>query len=507
MRLSDAGKMRRADGEAIHDRGIASTLLMERAALGILAAVHSISGKYLGLGKTAAVFAGPGNNGGDGTAVAGLLLERGWHVRVFLAGDREKLTPDHREMERRLIEYGGILEDYSPEDAEQRAFVMDADIIIDALFGIGLNSPLREPAASAVELINKSPARVISADIASGVQADTGRILGQAVKADVTVTFSMAKPGHFSEPGCTCCGRLVVHDIGIPQDILEKSGTDVFALCDGEVTLPRRDPISHKGDYGKLLLIGGAVGYTGAPSICAKAAVRSGAGLVYLGVSEKIYPITAVKNDEAMPFPLPCTDDGILSPDAVPAVLERLTACDVCAAGPGLGRGEGTGALTRALLLESDKPLVLDADALPMDLSLLKTARRPVVLTPHEGEFVRIGGVLTGDRIGDARAFAREHGCVLVLKGYRTVCAYPDGEVYISTHGNPGMAKGGSGDALTGIIAALLGQLDGVKRAVNTAVFLHGLAGDIACEEKGEYAMTASDLIDALGKATRRLIR
>ena len=507
MRLSDAGKMRRADGEAINDRGIASTLLMERAASGILAAVRSLAGESPGAGKKAAVFSGPGNNGGDGTAVAGLLLERGWQVRTFLAGNREKLTPDHREMERRLIERGGVLEDYDPGDAGQAAFVLGADIIIDALFGIGLNSPLREPAASAVELINRSPARVVSADIASGVQADTGRVLGQAVRADVTVTFSMAKPGHFSEPGCTCCGRLIVHDIGIPRDILDQSGTDVYALCDGEVTLPRRDPLSHKGKYGKLLLIGGAVGYTGAPSICARAAVRSGAGLVYLGVPEKIYPITAVKNDEAMPFPLPCTSGGFLSPEAVPVVLERLRNCGVCAAGPGLGRGEGAVALTRARLVESDKPLVLDADALPTDLSLLKTARRPVVLTPHEGEFVRIGGVLTGDRVGDARAFAREYGCVLVLKGYRTVCAYPDGEVYISTHGNPGMAKGGSGDALTGIIAAMLGQLHDVKRAVNTAVFLHGLAGDLACEEKGEYAMTAGDLIDALGKATRRLTK
>ena len=502
MHLSDAQKMRRADGEAINNRGIASTLLMERAAGGILAAAQSLTGERPG---TAAVFSGPGNNGGDGTAVAGLLLERGWKVRVFLAGSREKLTPDHREMERRLIERGGVLEDYDPGDAGQEDFVLGADIIIDALFGIGLNSPLREPAASAVQLINKSPARVVSADIASGVQADTGRILGQAVCADVTVTFSMAKPGHFSEPGCTCCGRLIVHDIGIPRDILALSGTDVYALCDGEVTLPRRAPISHKGDYGKVLLIGGAVGYTGAPSICARAAVRSGAGLVYLGVPEKIYPITAVKNDEAMPFPLPCTD-GFLSPEAVPAVLEKLAACDVCAAGPGLGRGEGAVALTRALLLENNKPLILDADALPTDLSLLKTVRRPVVLTPHEGEFVRIGGVLTGDRIGDARAFAREYGCVLVLKGYRTVCAYPDGEVYISTHGNPGMAKGGSGDALTGIIAAMLGQLGDVKRAVNTAVFLHGLAGDLACEEKGEYAMAASDLIDALGRAERCLM-
>ena len=502
MRLSDAGRMRHADGEAIHNRGIASTLLMERAAGGILAAVQSLAGEGPG---TAAVFSGPGNNGGDGTAVAGLLLERGWQVRVFLAGSREKLTPDHREMERRLTRRGGVLETYDPGDAEQESFVLGADIIIDALFGIGLNSPLREPAASAVDLINRSSARVVSADIASGVQADTGRVLGRAVRADVTVTFSMAKPGHFAEPGCTCCGCLIVHDIGIPRDILDQSGTDVYALCDGDLTLPRRDPISHKGDYGKVLLIGGAVGYTGAPSICARAAVRSGAGLVYLGVPEKIYPITAVKNDEAMPFPLPCTSGGFLSPEAVPAVLEKLAACGVCAAGPGLGRGEGAAALTRALL-EGDKPLILDADALPTDLSLLKTARRPVVLTPHEGEFVRIGGVLTGDRTGDARAFAREYGCVLVLKGYRTVCAYPDGEVYISTHGNPGMAKGGSGDALTGIIAAMLGQLGDVKRAVNTAVFLHGLAGDLACEEKGEYAMTAGDLIDALGTATRRLI-
>ncbi len=284
---------------------------------------------------------------------------------------------------------------------------------------------------------------------------------------------------------------------------------NAIELRDGAVTLPRRRPETHKGDYGRVLIIGGAVGYTGAPTLCARAAVRAGAGLVYLGVPAPIYEITAVKNDEAMPFPLPAEAGGGVSPEAVGAVLSRLEGCDVCVLGPGMGKGAGTAAVVRAVL-ESGlaKPLVLDADALnvlkPM-LPLLRAYPGSVILTPHGGEFARLGGDNSGDVVAEACRFSAEFGAVLVLKNHRTVLAFPDGEVYITTHGNPGMAKGGSGDALTGILAAMLGQLP-FREAVRAGVHLHGLAGDLCAARLGEYAMTATDLIETLPEATLRML-
>ncbi len=283
---------------------------------------------------------------------------------------------------------------------------------------------------------------------------------------------------------------------------------ELIELRDGEVRLPKRRPDTHKGDYGKLLIVGGAVGYTGAPTMCARAAVRAGAGLVYLGVPAAIYDITAVKNDEAMPFPLPADGDGAVAPEAAETVLERLQGCDVCALGPGMGKGKGTSAVVRAVLESASVPLVLDADALnvlkPM-LPLLRAYPGSVILTPHGGEFARLGGDNSGDLVAEACRFSAYTGAVLVLKNHRSVVAFPDGEVYITTHGNPDMAKGGSGDALTGILAAMLGQFP-LRRAVCAGVHLHGLAGDLCAARLGEYAMTATDLIDTLPEATQKML-
>ena len=270
-------------------------------------------------------------------------------------------------------------------------------------------------------------------------------------------------------------------------------------------TLPRRRRDASKHDFGRLLIVAGSVGYTGAPTLAARAAVRGGAGLVYLGVPERIYAVTAVKNDEAMPFPLPCDGDGMLSPEAAPELLRRLEKCDVLAVGPGLGRSAGVTALVGALLEASRVPTVLDADALwalSREMGLFERAACPLVLTPHAREFERLGGDLSAPREEAALRFAREHGCALVLKGRETVCAFPDGECYVNPTGNPGMARGGSGDVLTGLMGALLCQLP-FRRAVCAAVYLHGLAGDMCAAELGEYGMTPTDMIERLPQAMR----
>ena len=494
MRLATAGQMLAADRRAIGEYGVPSVRLMEAASRAVAEAAKG----YLSPGGTAVIFCGSGNNGGDGVGAAARLLRAGYAVRAFLTGDRAHATPDWREMERRLTALGGSVEDFK----EGMELPPNAEVVVDAIFGVGLNRPVAGRALEAIEAINASPVPVVAADIPSGVEADTGRILGAAVRADATVTFSLAKIGHFAEPGCVYRGRLELADIGIPKEILATCETRVSAVLDEEIRLPKRNPLSHKGDYGKILILGGSVGYTGAPTLCARAAVRAGAGLVYLGVPAPIYEITAVKNDEAMPFPL--------SPGG--AVPERLRDCDVCAVGCGMGRGEDTLALVKALLelpKAEQKPLVLDADALNAlsgRLEPLDAYEGTAVLTPHEGEFLRLGGALTGDRVSDARRFAEAHGCVLLLKGHRCVAAFPDGETFIAAHGNPGMAKGGSGDALTGVLAAMLGQLPGdPKRAVRAAMTLHALSGDLCRERYGEYAMTATDLIETLPEAAKQL--
>ena len=271
----------------------------------------------------------------------------------------------------------------------------------------------------------------------------------------------------------------------------------VTANC---VTLPPRPMDSHKGDYGRVLIVGGSVGYTGAPNLSAAAAVRSGAGLVYLGVPEAIWTVCAVKNTEAMPFPLPCGASGVLTSAALPELRKRWKNCGVLALGPGMGRSGDVESLTRCALEEYTGRLVLDADALwaaAQDPKMLLSAGSRTVITPHQGEFARLGGAVTGDRRADARAFADRYGCVVVLKGPGTVIAFPGGDDYVLAAGNPGMARGGSGDVLTGIMAAMLGQLP-FERAVVTAAWLHSAAADLCAAELGEYGMIPSDIIEKL---------
>lgn len=271
------------------------------------------------------------------------------------------------------------------------------------------------------------------------------------------------------------------------------------------VRLPKRVRESSKRDYGRLLILAGSRGYTGAPSFASRAAVRGGAGLVWLGVPESIYAVTAVKNDEAMPFPLPCDAQGRLTAEALPEVEARLERMSCLAIGPGLGRSAGVTEFVQGALAASRVPTVVDADALwalSRDMTSLEDAACPLVLTPHEGEFAMLGGLLDGDRVASARRFASRWGCTLVLKGSGSVVAFPDGECYVNQTGNPGMARGGSGDVLTGLMAAMLCQLP-FRDAVRAAVYLHGLAGDMAAGELGEYGMTPTDMIRLLPAALK----
>lgn len=282
---------------------------------------------------------------------------------------------------------------------------------------------------------------------------------------------------------------------------------NVFTVTENDVSLPKRRIDAHKGDFGRVLIIAGSTCFTGAPSFASRAAVRSGAGLVHLGVPEAIYQIEAVKNDEAMVFPLPCDGDGRITTASVKKILSMLEKSTVCLIGPGLGLSRDVFDTVYEVIGSSRVPVLVDADgitAVSRNIDVLDRASCPVILTPHEGEFLRLGGELSRlGRVDAARDFAVKHNAVLVLKGHETVSAFPDGSVYVNTTGNPGMAKGGSGDVLAGMTAALIAQLPDLKKAVTAAVYLHGKAGDVCCEKFGEYAMTPSDVIDAISDVTR----
>jgi len=542
MILATAAQMRELDRIAIEERGIPSLELMENAArkaarelfhrlpkrkrAGAVSAVYSVrtdltpeqqkeldqiraivEGKQEECTPRLAVFCGPGNNGGDGVAAARLLMEQGCTVRAFLVGKREHMTPDCKAMEERLEAVGGRLEDFQPEDRLCLAWLSTCDGFMDALFGVGLNREVGGDFKTAIECINQFGrfCPVVSCDIPSGIHADTGKVLGIAVKATATVTFSYPKPGLYLDQGRAYAGEIHVEQIGIPRELshamIERQPERVSVIPPyAHLHLPRRPRTAHKGDFGKVFILAGSEGYTGAPCLAANAAVRVGAGLVFLGVPKDIYPIVAVKCDEAMPFPLTGEYDKI---------LEKARSCDVALIGPGLGRAPETEELVRRLLIDLERPVVLDADginAVAGHIDILDRRSAPTVLTPHDGEFQRLTGCALPmeNRLEAASAFAKAHSCVLVLKGHTTITAAPDGRAILNATGNPGMAKGGSGDVLAGMLAGFWGQkqLNGPHSdlAERTAwvVWYHGKAGDRCAQQLGEYGMTPTDMIAAL---------
>lgn len=528
MNLYTAAQMKEIDRRAIEEQGIPSTVLMENAARALVREVRSLpipgpgfqqdgptayltkDGRLLTQEeqaefwamrrRSAIVWCGPGNNGGDGVAAARLLLEMGWRVKCVLVGGRENMTDDCLEMERRLSEAGGMLEDFDPSEENEHQY-LGFDVAIDALFGVGLARDLEGEAALAARMTRWGTGWVVAADVPSGIHADTGDVMGTAVKADVTVTFSRGKPGLFAGKGAVHSGRVVVADIGIPDGLYPTDSCKNMLVEREDLHLPRRPADGHKGDFGKLFILAGSRGYTGAAALCARAAVRGGAGLVTVAVPEDVYPIVAAKCDEAMVWPWQPDDE---------AVAEQAKGCTAAVIGPGLGQGERAERLVLKLVRQLACPIILDADGLNLisrHIDVLDERREwSTILTPHDGEFARLSGceLPIRDRLGTARAFAERRRCILVLKGHRTIIS-GYGACCINSTGNSGMAKGGSGDALAGLMGALLARCGKPDEAL-TAVWLHGRAGDLAAEDKGEYGMTPSDLIEQIPYAIKELI-
>ena len=486
-----AEQMRTWDFDTINKIGIPSLVLMERAALAVAEAALSLCPKTRR--PRILCVCGTGNNGGDGAAAARILTLKGCDAPIFLIGSRDRLSPDMK-TQLTVAERLNIpcLDGNVPD-------LNSYDVVIDAVFGTGLARDI-EDRTGFFEALRSSSVKVVSADIPSGVNADTGKIMGCAVKADVTVTMQAAKIGHLLYPGASHTGKLVIADIGIVPDRDQASAW--YLEAEDLKRIPSRDPHGNKGTFGKVLVIAGTRNMSGAAYLSSLAALKSGCGMVKLLTDEA----NRVVIQQTLPEIMLSTYSS--SEEAVSCLMRDLDWADVIACGPALGTGSRAYEIIKTVLTTTDKPLVLDADALTVlskETDLLDRTASPVLITPHPGEMARLTGLdipsVTGDLIGTAAAFSRDHHLTCLLKDARTCIACENGKVFINRTGNSGMATAGSGDVLTGIAAGLTARGMSVDEAGPYAAYVHGLAGDIAAEKTGPSGLTATSLIDALPRA------
>src|SRR5438876_8189552 len=514
MRVLNAAQMREADRRTVDDIGIPSLVLMENAGRQAVAAMEAM---YSDLSdRQVAVLCGRGNNGGDGFVVARTLVQRGVDVSVFLIGRVAEVRGDARTNLEILGRLGLTVVEIADSQAWELHFseIGDCTLIVDAIFGTGLNAPVTGLMETVVADVNASDIPVVAIDLPSGLSADSAEPIGDSIEASLTVTLAAPKLPLVLPPAETRAGDIVIADIGIPPEVLEAvNGPRVELLTRGgmrELVTPRA-PDSHKGDFGRVLIIGGSRGKTGAAHLAAVGALRSGAGLVTVATPACCQPIVAAMGPEYMTEALDETADG-LNPDQVERVLEM--ARDVIALGPGLGQAPRTREFIKTLVDRATMPLVVDADGLNAFADdpdkLVGREGRDVIITPHPGEMGRLVGMsieeVQASRLEIARNFAAAHHLYVVLKGHRTLVATPDEKVFINPTGNPGMATGGTGDVLTGMIAAWLAQLLDAEAACKLGVYLHGMAGDLAEADEGEVAMTSADLAGHIGDAILELI-
>jgi NAD(P)H-hydrate epimerase len=507
VKLATAGEMAAVDRCASECHGVAVAELMERAGRCTAAAAEQLLGPVRG--RRVALFCGRGNNGGDGFVAARVLRERGAEASVVLVGDPADLRAEARAAWDAARAAGVGLTACATASAldAARARVSGVDLVVDALLGTGFTPPARDLVKAAIGLVNSLGLPVLAVDIPSGLAADHGRVAGEAVRATATVTFGYPKPGLVLHPGARHVGRLWLADIGFP------SGTDDLVAGDLRVTtagdlaphLAPRDPESHKGTFGHVLLVAGSRGMAGAAALAARGALRAGAGLVTAALPASIAPVLLPGLPEVMLLPLP--------DDAAATVIEHLPRVSALAVGPGLSRGDRPARLVRDLCAAAGLPLLIDADALDALAAAgpqtLFQRRTPAVLTPHPGEISRLLGMsvadVQADRIGAARACAGRFNAVVVLKGCRTVVAPPIGPLWINPTGNPAMAAAGMGDVLAGVIAAHLARGMAPLDAAVFGVYLHGLAGDLAVAKAGPWGILAAEVADHIPAAVRSL--
>ncbi|MEW6715121.1 MAG: NAD(P)H-hydrate dehydratase [Nitrospirota bacterium] len=528
LKVTTSKEMQDIDRIAIGKYGIAGALLMERAGLAVVSMINRVF--FVGSGHpTVIILCGGGNNGGDGMVIARLLHNQGRDVKVFLASKPADLEGDARLNYIAAIKFGVKIYPVNKFLFSRFSQLISNLVIVDALLGTGLSKEVRASLSDVIKKINRMSSPVVSVDIPSGISSDTGQIMGSAVKARHTVTFGLPKRGHFLYPGAEYTGNLHIAEIGFPRNLLESKKINVSLVqrSDALSLIPKRPAYSHKGTYGHVLLIAGSRGKTGAALMAAKACLRTGAGLVTIGIPETLVNAFQSRVTEEMILPLPDKGDGTLALKAADVILEFIKKkANVLAIGPGLSVDEEISKLACLLISKSRVPLVIDADginAIAGKPGFLKKSMSPVILTPHSGEMARLmkqgswdrghGSEyalrtnIENDRINIAIAFAKRTNTYLVLKGAPTVTATPDGDAFINSTGNPGMAKAGTGDVLTGVISSLLAQGLSPRDASVLGVYMHGHIGDIMAEKKGKHSLIASDMINAIPSVFKSILR
>jgi NAD(P)H-hydrate epimerase len=504
MKVSRVSEMRGLDQTAIEKYGIVEELLMENAGQ----AVYFVLLHQFGItDKRFVVFCGLGNNGGDGFVVARKIHSNGGHVKVFVLGDTAQFSGAARtnfDIVSRLPIKVQRLE--SMEAAESD--VARCDAIVDAILGTGITRDVGGLYRDVIESINRSGKTVFSVDIPSGVHGDTGQIMDTAVRADHTVTFGLPKLGSVLFPGCELGGRLYVSHISFPQSMTTADSLKVE--INHPLPLPPRKTDGHKGSFGQALFVAGATGYYGAPYFAALSFLKAGGGYSRLAAPRSITPFLANKGSEIVFLPQDETGTGTIALANKPALLERLPKIDMVVLGPGLALETETQQLARELAAEIEKPLLIDGDgitAICHDLQPLKNRRAETILTPHLGEMARLTGMdvdqIESNKVDVLQRTAGELNATIVLKGAHSLIGYPDERVFVNMSGNSGMATAGSGDVLAGTIAAMFGLGLPLRDAVRQGVFVHGLAGDLAADDKGEDGITAQDILDYLPPAVR----
>ncbi len=511
MKIVTGEQMNQVDRITIDERGIAGSELMENAGHQVARRVlrlSAVSGK-----QNVLVICGSGNNGGDGFVVARRLHEKGLSVQVAMAFKEKKLSGDAAAKFKLMPDV--IPKTFLLPDPKKKlpSLLDEADLIVDAIFGTGFKGELKEDYIDIISLVNSSDDRIIAVDIPSGVESDTGRVVIAAIECNETVTFGLPKLGCVLYPGASYCGRLSVVDIGFPPDVLAMHD-DIKMTESGEaiMLLPKRKDDTHKNACGRVFVLAGSVGLTGAAAMTSQAALKTGAGIVTLGMPKSLNDILEIKLTEVMTMSLSETSDRTISNQAYKQVVEAMYDFDVLALGPGLSINKETKISVLKLIKKVSKPIVVDADGLNALCGAIEVLIERVgetVITPHPGELARLFEVDTSevqnDRLGYAKRAAQEWNTTVVLKGYRSLIASPNGKVAINPTGNSGMATAGTGDVLTGMIASFGAQgLQAVDAAV-LGTYLHGLAGDLVAKDKTDLSLIASDLIEYLPKAIKRL--
>jgi hydroxyethylthiazole kinase-like uncharacterized protein yjeF len=511
MKIGSANQLRMLDKYAIEELGISGVVLMERAGLSVIEELNKI-----GIAdKKIVIVCGHGNNGGDGFVIARNLLDKA-EISVVLIGQKSSVHGDAK-INLEILKVLGceVKQIDSTEDFDASAGLSDSCIILDCIFGTGLCREVEGLYKEIIHKINNSKAFTVSVDLPSGIHSDNGEVLGIAVRADKTVTFAIPKLGMFLYPGREYCGEIIVKDIGIPKIALKNQNIKVnLTTVDYlKLLIKKRKENTHKGTYGKVLILGGSRGFTGAPVISSTAALYSGSGIVSLGLPESIHDIAEAKLTEVITYPLK-DKDYYISIDAVKQIKELIDKNDVLALGMGMGIYKKSEEVVSEIIkyMPGNKYLVLDADGLnniSKNIEVLKNKKCGIVLTPHPGEMARLMNVsieeIEKNRIHYAKELSKTYDVCVVLKGRYTTIAYNE-EVFINPTGNPGMAQGGSGDALCGIIASLLGQGLNVFDAAICGVFLHGLSADILKEKIGDYGITAMNIAKNVPYAIKHVI-